>query len=50
MNWSKFVRGEEAVSAKRSHNFYLDQVMLEIAEQGTLANWVRETNHRIYHF
>jgi len=50
MNWTKFVKGEEAVIGKRSHAFYLDQVMAELTEQGTLANWVRETNHRIYHY
>lgn len=44
----KFVRGEH-VAVRRSHNFYLDQVMVELAETNTLANWVRETNNRIFY-
>jgi len=47
MNWMRFVKGEEAVTQKRSHNFYLDQVMVEILENNTLANWVRATNEKI---
>jgi len=46
MNWMKFIRGEEVVTRK-SHNFYLDQVMVELMETNTLANWVRETNSKI---
>jgi hypothetical protein len=50
MNWMKFVRGEVEVQGKKSNGFYLDQVMVELAEQNTLANWVRDTNHKIYHY
>jgi hypothetical protein len=47
MNWMKFVKGEENVVQKKSHNFYLDKVMDEILENNTLANWVKETNEKI---
>lgn len=47
MNWNKFVKGEEVVVQKKSHNFYLDQVMLELMEKNTLANWVRDTNSKL---
>ena len=50
MNWSNFVRGEASTSHRKSHNFYLDQVMAEIVENNTLANWVRDTNNKIYHY
>lgn len=47
MNWLRYVRGEEAVVQKKSVNLYLDQVMLELMEKSTLANWVRETNAKL---
>ena len=47
MNWTNFVNGEEHVVSKKSHNFHLDQVMAEILENNTLANWVKETNTKI---
>ncbi|MFA6269165.1 MAG: hypothetical protein WCW13_03650 [archaeon] len=47
MNWTNFVNGEEHVVQKKGHNFYLDQVMAEILENNTLANWVRETNEKV---
>jgi len=47
MDWIKFVKGENAVIQKKSHNFYLDQVMAEILDNNTLSNWVKETNEKI---
>jgi len=43
----KFVKADEAVVAKKSQNFYLEQVVSEILDKNTLANWVRETNDKI---
>jgi len=47
MNWTKFVNADETVVAKKSQNFYLEQVVAEILEKNTLASWVRETNDKI---
>ena len=47
MNWEKFVNAEETVVQRKSQNFYLEQVMAEILEKNTLANWVRATNDKI---
>ena len=47
MNWMKFVNADETVVQKKSQSFYLEQVMAEILEHNTLANWVRETNDKI---
>ena len=47
MNWMRFVKGEEVVQNQKSHNFYLDQVMIELLETNTLANWVRSTNSKL---
>ena len=47
MNWNKFVKGEEVVVHRKSVNFYLDQVMMEMLDKSTLAHWVKETNSKI---
>ncbi len=49
MNWIRYVRNDEVALPRRSNGFYLDQVMLELLEQNTLAKWVRETNGKISH-
>jgi len=43
----KFVKADETVVQRKSQNFYLEQVMAEILDKNTLANWVRDTNDKI---
>lgn len=47
MNWSRFVSDEKSVVRRHGHFAGLMSAIKESAEDNTLANWVRETDHRL---